>query len=109
MLTRRKFNIECCESARAAIEAAKARRFDLVLMDLQMPEMDGLTASLELRKIPGYATVPILALTANYSGQVREQCRAHGMQAFLTKPIESEELLGALARFLDPASSPSRP
>jgi CheY-like chemotaxis protein/two-component sensor histidine kinase len=100
MLGRRHYRVDCFESAQTALEAAAARRYDLVLMDLQMPEMDGVTATIEMRKLPGYQSVPILALTANYSDQVRERCRQSGMQAFLTKPVESEELLAALGKFL---------
>lgn len=98
-LERKNYQVFCVESGIQAIEAARVNKFDVVLMDLQMPEMDGLTATGEIRKVPGYATTPILALTANFSDQVREQCRAHGMQGFLAKPIEAEELWGALARF----------
>jgi CheY-like chemotaxis protein len=75
-----------------AIEAASHRRFDIVLMDLQMPEMDGLEATAILREIPGYETVPILALTANSSDELREQCRLAGMQAFLSKPVDAASL-----------------
>src|SRR5262249_45103939 len=75
ILARRGLNADCVESGRDALRAAVSNRYDLVLMDLQMPEMDGLTAAVELRKLPGYDRVPIVALTANYSDQVREQCR----------------------------------
>jgi CheY-like chemotaxis protein len=83
-----------------AIEAASHRRFDLVLMDLQMPEMDGLEATAILREIPGYETVPILALTANSSDELREQCRLAGMQAFLSKPVDAASLWAAVSRFV---------
>ena len=65
-----------------------------------MPGMDGLAASAEMRKIPGYQQVPILALTANFSDEVREQCRLHGMQAYLSKPIEADELMAAVSKHL---------
>jgi CheY-like chemotaxis protein len=83
-----------------AIEAASHRRFDIVLMDLQMPEMDGLEATAILREIPGYETVPILALTANSSDELREQCRLVGMQAFLSKPVDAASLWAAVSRFV---------
>jgi len=99
-LQRSGMQVDCAANGMEALEAASRRPYDLVLMDLQMPEMDGLTAAVELRKIAGYENVPILALTANFSDEVREQCRAHGMQAFLSKPVEATQLLAAVARHL---------
>jgi CheY-like chemotaxis protein len=99
-LHRHGMNVDTASSAREALDAASRRRYDLVLMDLQMPEMDGLTAAVELRKIPQYEKVPILALTANFSDEVREQCLAHGMQAYLSKPVEAGDLLAAISRHL---------
>jgi CheY-like chemotaxis protein len=99
-LHRHGMNVDCASSAREALDAATRRRYDLVLMDLQMPEMDGLTAAVELRKIPEYEKVPILALTANFSDEVREQCLSHGMQAYLSKPVEAGDLLAAISRHL---------
>ena len=92
--------VTCVASGRAALEAATARRYDLVLMDLHMPEMDGLEATEALRKIAGYHDVPILALTANASDDVRERCRQAGMQAFLAKPVEAASLWSAVSKFL---------
>jgi CheY-like chemotaxis protein len=99
-LQRHGMEVDCAANGPEALDAASRRRYDLVLMDLQMPEMDGLTAAVELRKMAGYETVPILALTANFSDEVREQCRAHGMQAYLSKPVEAGELLAAVSRHL---------
>lgn len=81
-----------------ALEAAKKKQYDIVLMDLQMPEMDGFTAATEMRKIPGYETTPILALSANASDDVREQCRSHGMQAYLSKPVDAAEIWAAISK-----------
>jgi CheY-like chemotaxis protein/anti-sigma regulatory factor (Ser/Thr protein kinase) len=99
-LQRLGMQVDCASSGMEALDAASRRRYDLVLMDLQMPEMDGLTAAVELRHVAGYENTPILALTANFSDEVREQCRAHGMQAYLSKPVESSELLAALTRHI---------
>jgi CheY-like chemotaxis protein len=99
-LERREVEVDCAESGRAAIEAASHRKYDLVLMDLQMPEMDGLKATAALRRIPGYETVPIIALTATTSDDLRERCRQAGMQAFLSKPLETSELWSAITKFL---------
>ena len=100
ILLRHRVEVDGATNGREALEAAARRRYDLVLMDLQMPEMDGLTAAVEMRKIAGYESVPILALTANYSDEIREQCRAHGMQAYLAKPVEPGDLWAAVSRHL---------
>jgi CheY-like chemotaxis protein len=65
-----------------------------------MPEMDGLTAAVKLRDLPNYAATPILALTANFSDEVREQCRSHGMQAYISKPVQPAELWTTVSRHL---------
>ncbi|HTS77153.1 MAG TPA: response regulator [Bryobacteraceae bacterium] len=100
MLERHDVDVDCVASGPEAIQAAAQRRYDVVLMDIQMPEMDGLRATAELRKIPGYANVPILALTATTSDEMRDLCRNAGMQAFLLKPIESASLWSAVSKFL---------
>ncbi len=87
-------------SGREAIQVASQRVFDVVLMDLQMPEMDGLETTALLRQIPGYENVPILALTANSSDELREQCRLAGMQAFLSKPVDAASLWAAVSKFV---------
>jgi CheY-like chemotaxis protein len=99
-LQRNGMQVDCAANGPEALDAASRRHYDLVLMDLQMPHMDGLTAAVEMRKVAGYENVPILALTANFSDEVREQCRAHGMQAYLSKPVEASELLAAVSRHL---------
>ncbi len=99
-LERRYHNLAFATSGLEALKAAASRQYDLVLMDLQMPEMDGLEAAARLRQIPGYEKTPILALTANTSDDVRDQCRRGGMQAFLSKPVEATQLLATIGRFL---------
>jgi two-component system sensor histidine kinase/response regulator len=83
-----------------AVEAAASQSYDLILMDLQMPKMDGIDATAAIRKLPGYEHVPILALTANYSDELRQQCQQCGMQGFLSKPVQSGELWSAITRHL---------
>jgi len=100
LLERKGLRVDCAGSGADALRAARGQSYGLVLMDLQMPEMDGLTTAVEMRKIVGYEQVPILALTANFSDQVREQCRAHGMQAYLSKPVEAGDLWATIARYL---------
>jgi CheY-like chemotaxis protein len=100
VLQRRLKNVDCVGSGREALEAVARRHYDLILMDLQMPDIDGLQAAAQIRRMKGYSDVPILALTASCSDQVREQCRAIGMQAFLSKPIDANELWSAVSRYL---------
>jgi CheY-like chemotaxis protein/anti-sigma regulatory factor (Ser/Thr protein kinase) len=83
-----------------AIRAAATRHYDLILMDLQMPNIDGLEATAAIRQLPGYESVPILALTANYSDEIRQQCQQHGMQDFLSKPVTPPALWSAVSRWL---------
>ena len=100
VLQRRLKNVDCVASGREALDAAARKHYDLILMDLQMPDINGLEAAAQLRRMPGYSTVPILALTASCSDQVKEQCRAIGMQAFLSKPIDANELWSTVSRYL---------
>lgn len=100
VLKRHGMHVDTAASGPEALEAATRRAYDVVLMDLQMPGMDGLAAADLMRKIPGYQDVPILALTANFSDEVREQCRLHHMQAYLSKPIEAGELMAAVSKHL---------
>jgi CheY-like chemotaxis protein len=100
VLQRRLKNVDCVASGREALEAVTRRHYDLILMDLQMPDINGLEAAVRIRQMKGYADVPILALTASCSDQMREQCRAIGMKAFLSKPIDANELWSAVSRHL---------
>lgn len=100
VLQRRLKNVDCVTSGREALEAVARRHYDLILMDLQMPGINGLEAAAKIRQMSGYRDVPILALTASCSDQVKEQCRAIGMQAFLSKPIDANELWSAVSRYL---------
>jgi CheY-like chemotaxis protein len=100
VLKRRLKNVDCVASGREALEAVANKHYDLILMDLQMPDIDGLEAATRIRRMKDYDTVPILALTASCSDQVREQCRAIGMQAFLSKPIDANELWSTVSRYL---------
>jgi CheY-like chemotaxis protein/two-component sensor histidine kinase len=94
------YRVECAGDGARAIMAARQVRYSLILMDLQMPGMSGLETASAIRELPGYEEVPILALTANTSSEFKQQCYRHGMQAFLTKPIQSEELVHAVRRHL---------
>jgi CheY-like chemotaxis protein len=91
--------ITVAENGRQAVEAASARPYDVVLMDIQMPEMDGIEATRRIRELPSPAReVTIIALTANAMSGAEEYYRAAGMDDFVSKPIRAELLLGKLAR-----------
>jgi CheY-like chemotaxis protein len=84
-----------------AIERVEMQHFDLVLMDVQMPRMDGLTATRELRK-SGFAKLPIIAMTAHASSEARAESLAAGMDEHISKPIDSRELYRTLVGALAP-------
>jgi signal transduction histidine kinase/CheY-like chemotaxis protein len=88
----------------AAIAAATTEPFDVVLMDCQLPGIDGLEATRRIRKILGDTPLTIIALTANASTHVREACLAAGMDDFLSKPVRFELLAGVLQKHLESAN-----
>ncbi len=94
-----------------AIAAIRQQRPDLVLMDCQMPIMDGFAATRQLRREPAYADLPIIALTAGAMEHDRQQCVEAGMNAYITKPVDIEKLLHLIADLLNrpPSSSPFAP
>ncbi|MBU2550168.1 MAG: PAS domain S-box protein [Proteobacteria bacterium] len=89
-----------------ALAAVKKERFDLVLMDVNMPEMDGLAATAAIREMEagtGRERVPILAMTAQAMKGDRERCLAAGMDGYLAKPIKRDEFIAAIENLLRPA------
>ena len=113
----RRAGVEChaVENGLQAIEAAQCGRFDLVLMDCQMPEMDGFEATRHIREMEGLGQlpghVPIIALTANAIKGDRERCLEAGMDDYIGKPFEPDALLKMIGRLLaadesEPAEGP---
>lgn len=100
-------NVTCVENGVLALEQLATKHFDLVLMDIQMPEMDGLTATYEVRNTLKLNDVPIIAMTAHAMAGDIEKSAAAGMNQHLTKPIDPELLYSTLATYLLHAKSTS--
>ena len=93
-------SVDLAENGRDAVDLLRERPYDLVLMDVQMPEMDGLAATRAIRELPEREGTPIVALTANAFTDDRERCLKAGMNGFLPKPIDPTLLREALERWL---------
>ena len=100
ILRRGNYSAHHASSGPEALELAARRRYDLILMDLQMPGMDGFETTAHIRRLPGYASVPIIAVTANATDDYRLLCLRQGMQGFVSKPVQSADLLAAVSAFL---------
>jgi CheY-like chemotaxis protein/HPt (histidine-containing phosphotransfer) domain-containing protein len=102
MLTTRGHTVDVVENGRRAVEALETKHYDLVLMDIQMPELDGLAATHEIRNTLGLRDLPILALTARAMPAEREQCLRAGINGLVTKPIKPHELFAAVEGWATP-------
>ncbi len=92
--------VEVVSDGAEALALLETKRFDLVLMDAQMPVLDGLEATRRLRLTEQGRTQRVVALTANATDEVRRACEEAGMDAFLTKPVSREQLRGTLAEIM---------
>ncbi|MBZ5609096.1 MAG: response regulator [Acidobacteriia bacterium] len=107
LLEKRGHRVTIAGNGREAVEAAEAKRFDVVLMDVQMPEMDGWTATEAIRKQEqgSGGRVPILALTAHAMKDYENRCYAAGMDGFVSKPFQPAQLYKAVESAADPSDS----
>ena len=92
-------SFDLAQSGKEAITLLRARKYDLILMDIQMPVMDGYTATTEIRKVLKIDT-PIIAMTAHALSGEREKCLGLGMDEYISKPVREENLLQLIQRFI---------
>jgi len=100
------FEVDTAENGREALEKTSSTTYDLILMDIQMPEMNGLEATQEIRLLPNCMKLPILAMTANTCDKDRHACLAAGMNDFIPKPVEPKILFASLSKWLPGQTCP---
>jgi CheY-like chemotaxis protein len=107
MLARQGYDVEVANNGREAVEHFATGSYDLILMDLRMPELDGLQATAAIRSMPGGDRIPIVAMTANAMQEDVERCLAAGMDDFVAKPVDRRQLFDTLARHLPVVGKPA--
>ncbi|TGE79981.1 hybrid sensor histidine kinase/response regulator [Pseudoalteromonas sp. KS88] len=100
ILRKNGFIVEIACDGLEALKAIQAADYDCILMDCQMPNMDGYTAAIEIRKQPKYATIPIIAMTANTMAADLNKAKQSGMQGYIAKPIEVKKMFDVIAEQL---------
>ena len=104
ILNQEQIDVVCAGNGREAIKMLETQSYDAVLMDVQMPVMNGLEATRAIRKMPHLKKLPIIAMTADAMQDNREHCLEAGMNDFVTKPVNRQELLLTLSKYVRPAS-----
>ncbi|MBN2387740.1 MAG: response regulator [Anaerolineales bacterium] len=94
------YEVHEAENASSAMEVLKTVKPDLILMDINMPDMDGYTLTARIRAIPGFESVPIIALTANVMRGDREKSLEAGCDGYIQKPIDIDILAQQIERFM---------
>jgi two-component system sensor histidine kinase/response regulator len=97
--------ISQAENGLVAVQMIEENDYDLVLMDMQMPVLDGVAATMTIRSNPRFRSVPIIAMTANAMAGDREKCLQAGMNDYVTKPIDPDKLFDTLRRWIPPVPS----
>jgi PAS domain S-box-containing protein len=101
--------IDTAEDGVQAISKAREWPYALILMDMQMPRLNGLEATQRIRELPGYREVPILAMTANAFAEDRQRCLQAGMNDFIAKPIDPGQIFSTLLRWLEARRTAAEP
>jgi CheY-like chemotaxis protein/HPt (histidine-containing phosphotransfer) domain-containing protein len=98
--------IDCVETGKEAVDAFEKNRYDLILMDCQMPEMDGYEATREIRRLQHPSSnIPVIAMTANAMVGDREKCMEAGMDDYISKPIDAKKFIALISRWLSQMST----
>ena len=92
--------VDLAEDGRQAVELVRRNEYDLILMDVQMPKLDGIAATREIRLLPQRTAVPILAMTANAYDEDRDACLGAGMNDHIAKPVDPERLYSAMLHWM---------
>ena len=101
--------VDTAENGLEAIRMARENAYALIVMDMQMPVMNGLDATRQIRELPGCLHLPVLALTANAFSEDRDRCLAAGMNDFISKPFDTALLFSTLLKWLDQEPEPAQP
>jgi two-component system chemotaxis response regulator CheY len=94
------FNVTSANDGKSGLDTAKASNFDLVITDVNMPEMDGIELLSNLRKLPEYSFKPILILTTEFSQEMKQKGKDAGATGWLVKPFDPEKLIEVISRIL---------
>ena len=97
--------VDVAEDGAEAVACAARQAYDMILMDMQMPRLDGLEATKRIRQLPGGASVVILAMTANAFSDDRDRCLAAGMNDFVAKPVDPELLFSTMLKWFECSSA----
>lgn len=100
LLLGQNLKVDIAENGQIAVDMVRKKNYDLVLMDLQMPVMDGYSATTEIRKFVSKEKLPIVAMTADAMSGIREKCMEVGMQDYVTKPIDPDQLFGTIVEWI---------
>ncbi|MCI5122749.1 MAG: response regulator, partial [Candidatus Electrothrix sp. AUS4] len=100
LMTLAGLTVESAEDGLEAVEMVQTKRYELILMDLNMPRMDGLEAGMAIHDMPEYADLPIIALTADATGSTRQNCLRSGMNDVVSKPIDPQTFFQTLEYWL---------